>query len=195
MAAVGLILAGVVGVPHRSTGAVLCKKKSGAIVARDTACNKKEAAVNLADFGAAGPTGPTGPEGPSTARSGALTGPVTITTAFTPGDPVGHLDLPAGKYAIFAKAWLENQSAATATTASCTLMAGTDSDIVTLKLETTGTNAFRGTVALEVTHEFTSAGAAQLLCATGSGVTIHANDAAITAIEVGTVSSGPLTPG
>jgi hypothetical protein len=63
---VKLITAGVVVaalVCGGSAGAdVLCRKKSGIIVAR-SACRKKEAPLNLADFGAAGPTGPPGAAG------------------------------------------------------------------------------------------------------------------------------------
>lgn len=52
--------------------AVLCKRRSGAVVVRD-ACKKKETALDLAEFGAVGPQGlpgPTGPTGPAgTARA------------------------------------------------------------------------------------------------------------------------------
>ena len=43
--------------------AVICKKKSGVLVDRDTSCKAKETAINLASFGAVGPSGPTGPMG------------------------------------------------------------------------------------------------------------------------------------
>ena len=60
------IMAGVVVaalVCGSSAGAdVLCRKKNGIIVAR-SACKKKEAPLNLADFGAAGPPGAPGPAG------------------------------------------------------------------------------------------------------------------------------------
>lgn len=46
-----------------SAGAdVLCRRKNGIVVAR-SACRKKEAPLNLADFGAAGPAGPPGAAG------------------------------------------------------------------------------------------------------------------------------------
>jgi hypothetical protein len=51
--------------------AVICKKKSGAVVVRDTACKKKETSLSLADFGAVGPTGPTGQSALTPLPSGA----------------------------------------------------------------------------------------------------------------------------
>lgn len=198
------ILIGMPAIPRDADGAVLCKKKSGMLVLRDAACNRKETAVDLSTLGAVGPVGPsgpdgpagpTGPRGPSNGFAGSLGGPVTITTAVTPGDRVGRLDLPAGKYIISAKGWLENQSDSITTTAICTLAAGSDTDEVVLKIEPRDTNAFRAAFAVSVAHEFTSAGSAQLSCATGTGVVITANDAVITAIEVETLSTGALVPG
>ena len=126
--------------------------------------------------------------------SGSIGGPVTITSASGPPDKVGHLNLQPGSYVIFAKAWIENQSTTTATTADCELDAGTDSDVDFLKVEPSGTNAFRGAVALNVTHTFTSAGTAQLSCATGAGVTVTANNAVVTAIQVGSLTQNALIP-
>ncbi|MFN8544930.1 MAG: SUMF1/EgtB/PvdO family nonheme iron enzyme [Candidatus Binatia bacterium] len=47
------------GVAAPTPAAVLCQKKSGAVFVR-VACKKKEAAVDLAQFGAVGPQGPPG---------------------------------------------------------------------------------------------------------------------------------------
>jgi hypothetical protein len=135
------------------------------------------------------------PGSSSNAFSGSIAGPVTITTAVTPGDKVGHLNLQPGSYVIFAKAWMENQSTTVATTAGCELDAGTDSDIDYLKVEPSGTNAFRGAVALDVAHTFTSAGTAQLSCFTGTGVTVTANNAVVTAIKVGSLTQNALIAG
>jgi hypothetical protein len=145
--------------------------------------------------GLQGQQGTTGPVGPSNAYSGSITGPVTITSTTTPGDKVGHLNLPPGSYVIFAKAWLENQSTTTATTTGCELDAGSDSDIDFLKVEPSGTNAFRGAVALNVAHTFSSAGTAQLSCITGGGVTVTANNAVVTAIQVSSLTGNALIPG
>src|SRR5436309_316983 len=70
--AVGVVLTAM----GTADAAVLCTKKTGAVVIRD-ACKKKERAMNLADFGASGPQGapgatgpgaPCGPEAPKSAR-------------------------------------------------------------------------------------------------------------------------------
>ncbi len=59
------ILVGLVVVLAATTGAqadVLCKRRNGTVVIR-TACKKKEAAVDLGQFGVVGPQGPPGPPG------------------------------------------------------------------------------------------------------------------------------------
>jgi hypothetical protein len=56
----GLVLA----IAGAADAAVLCRKKSGAVLYRDGACKKKETAVDLATLGAAGPKGADGAQGP-----------------------------------------------------------------------------------------------------------------------------------
>ncbi|HXJ33535.1 MAG TPA: SUMF1/EgtB/PvdO family nonheme iron enzyme [Candidatus Eisenbacteria bacterium] len=51
------------GVSPSASGEVLCTKRNGVVVARET-CKKKEAPLDLAQFGAVGPPGPSGPDGP-----------------------------------------------------------------------------------------------------------------------------------
>lgn len=92
-------------------------------------------------------------------------------------------------------ATIENQSTTTATPAGCELDVGTDSDIDLLKVEPSSTNAFRGAVALNVAHTFTSAGTAQLSCFTGGGVTVTANNAVVTAIQVASLTKNALIAG
>ena len=55
-----LVVAGVVTVGSAASAAVCCKKKSGVLVLRDTACKARESAVSLGEFGLVGPTGPPG---------------------------------------------------------------------------------------------------------------------------------------
>jgi hypothetical protein len=57
---VGAVVCG--GLVSPAAGAVVCQKKSGALVVRE-ACKKKETAVDLAQFGAVGPKGDTGQAG------------------------------------------------------------------------------------------------------------------------------------
>src|SRR5262245_44081008 len=57
-----MVVAVVLTIAMPAGAAVVCQKKSGAMFVRE-ACKKKEAPVNLAQFGAVGPTGPTGNDG------------------------------------------------------------------------------------------------------------------------------------
>lgn len=70
-----VVMAGGIATAGVADAAVLCKRRSGAVVVRD-ACKKKETPLDLAEFGAMGPQGlpgepgPTGPTGPAgTARA------------------------------------------------------------------------------------------------------------------------------
>jgi hypothetical protein len=56
-----------------ASGAVLCQKRSGAVVVRD-ACKKKERPLDLAGFGAVGPKGDAGDPGPVGSIEGAPAG-------------------------------------------------------------------------------------------------------------------------
>src|SRR5262249_61107512 len=58
---VPLCVAVLLGIPFTASGAVLCQKKSGAVVVRAT-CRKKEAPLDLAQFGAVGSAGAPGPK-------------------------------------------------------------------------------------------------------------------------------------
>src|SRR5262249_61862749 len=74
---VPLCVAVLLGIPFTASGAVLCQKKSGAVVVRAT-CRKKEAPLDLAQFGAvgsAGAPGPKGDPGPPGVGSPGMTGP------------------------------------------------------------------------------------------------------------------------
>src|SRR6266404_923265 len=59
-----LIMLVLVAAPSRGTASVLCKKKNGAVVARE-ACKKGETPLDLSKFGAVGSQGPAGPPGPA----------------------------------------------------------------------------------------------------------------------------------
>jgi hypothetical protein len=192
------LLLGAGGLAFASSGGGVihgCVSKATGALRIANRCKKKhERAISWNAQGPRGLQGIQGPPGPSSAFSGSIAGPVTITSSVTPGDKVGHLNLQPGSYVIFAKAWIENQSSSFATTAGCELDAGTDSDIDFIKLEPT-TAVFRGVIALNVAHTFTSAGTAQLSCFTGSGVTVTANNAVVTAIQVGSLMTNALLPG
>ena len=62
--AASVTIALVVGGLEAPAGAaVLCQKKSGVVVVRDTSCKKKEAPLDLTQFGAVGPKGDKGDKG------------------------------------------------------------------------------------------------------------------------------------
>lgn len=65
---VGIVVAGAAS----GEAAVICKRRSGALVVRD-ACKKKETQLDLAEFGALGPKGDPGP--PGSARAYATVDP------------------------------------------------------------------------------------------------------------------------
>ena len=94
-----LVVAGVVTVGSAASAAVVCKKKSGVLVLRDTTCKARESAVSLGQFGLVGATGPSGIPGPQgvpgpgarwalIAPDGtvlAQTGGISVTSHFTGG--------------------------------------------------------------------------------------------------------------
>jgi hypothetical protein len=77
-------------------GAVLCQKRSGAVVVRD-ACKKKETALDLAQFGAVGPKGDKGDPGPieGTPAAGDLSGTYPAPTIAAAPAPTIVADNPA----------------------------------------------------------------------------------------------------
>jgi hypothetical protein len=82
--------------------AVVCKKKSGALVVRDE-CKKKESPVTLSEFGAVGPQGPAGADGaqgPIGPSNGYATSFSTSVDLLEDGTPVTLLsiDVPGGSY-------------------------------------------------------------------------------------------------
>ena len=48
-----------------AAAAILCQKKSGVVVLRNTSCGKKESPIDLTTVGLTGPQGPQGSQGPA----------------------------------------------------------------------------------------------------------------------------------
>jgi hypothetical protein len=191
---VGTICAGVVA-PARA--AVICEKKSGALIIR-TACRKKETQLNLADFGAVGPKGDIGPKGdkgdpgavgPSNALSGFKNGPVAVPSGLA---SIAALSIPTpGTYVMVAKVELFD-NVNTGVDVQCQLVAGSDVDAASTVLEgNSGIVVNDATVAFNVVHEFTSAGSVQLQC-NAFGVNVDAFNIKITAIQVGSLTNTSL---
>jgi hypothetical protein len=77
------------GTARNAAAAELCVKKSGTVVRRDISCKKSETAMNIREFGAAGPTGPAGPTGASGLDG--VTGPAGPTGVTGPTGAVTNL--------------------------------------------------------------------------------------------------------
>jgi len=100
------------------------------------------------------------------------------------------LPLPAGRWAIFAKADASTQGGGPVQF-HCTLKAGTSKDHTDPELESGGSAAFDENIALNVAHKFTGAGSAVLSC-NSSGVTVDLVSVKITAIKAGTLNNVKL---
>ncbi len=122
-------------------------------------------------------------------KSGWKNGPVNLTTSVTPVT-VAKMSLAAGKWAIFAKAYLQDNGAFTVLM-NCQLVAGADFDITRPQLEAGGGNAYSQSIALNVVHTFATSGAVRLKCAT-FGVPVSVNFIKITAIKAGTLTNVQL---
>ncbi len=116
----------------------------------------------------------------------APTGPVVITGSkglaiISGAATVATLTVPAGRWAIFAKA-----DASTAgggpVQLHCTLSAGTRVDHTDPELEAGGTAAFDENIALNVAHRFSRRGNVSLAC-NSSGITVDVRSIKITAIK------------
>ena len=142
--------------------------------------------------GATGSAGATGERGPSAGYFGSRPDDVTITANAPPYDLVGKLAVPAGSYLIRAKSTMENVPGSPVTTASCTVTAGSASDVALLKLNTSPNANFRDTAVVQIAHTFSAAGVIELRCATGGGATSIASDSSISAVQVASLTAGPL---
>jgi hypothetical protein len=108
-----------------------------------------------------------------------------------PASPVSvtHLDLPAGNYVIFAKLWSSFPISGYADSVECRLVAGGDSDRTWV---TQDALLAYSSIALNVIHQFTAPGNADLICRhvyTSNDSTLF--DIKITAIRLATVSNVP----
>ena len=166
-----------------------------------TSVKVKNGSLLKATSSPADPAGPTGPRRPAPGRqvrlepqvrvrllrfqNGPVAAPSTLSTVAT-------LNIPqAGNYVVFAKLWMfDNVNYVRAD--RCTLVAGTDTDESRTMLEgNSGVVVAGAVVALNVTHDFTAAGAVALNC-NGFGVNISINDIKITAIKVANLTNSGL---
>jgi hypothetical protein len=102
------------------------------------------------------------------------------------GTTLATLNLPAGSFAIFARAGFRPDGS-TNFFADCTLTAGTDSDTISLGAENGGSFDVQET-SLNVLHTFASPGSATLSCSTTISQAAKAGDVRITAVQVSSIS-------
>jgi hypothetical protein len=130
--------------------------------------------------GAAGAAGAAGPAGPSDAYTRFLNGPIAVPAAPT---TLVNLTIPqAGKYVVWAKAYITTTASAGIVT--CTLAAGTDSD----ESKTYALVNDPWVVSNLVAHEFAAAGSVDFKCSSTGG-TQQANFIKIAAIKVGNLTT------
>lgn len=103
---------------------------------------------------------------------------------------VAKLPMPAGRWAIFAKADASSEVDGP-TLVRCSLNAGTNHDFTGVELESGATSAFVENIAMNTSHRFTGRGSVVLRC-NSSGVTVDMTQIKITAIKAGTLTSVKL---
>ncbi len=115
-------------------------------------------------------------------KNGPVAAPASMSTIAT-------LNVPQiGNYVIFAKLWMFD-NVNTSVLTDCTLVAGSDTDESRTMLEgNSGVVVAGATVALNVVHDFTTAGSVALRC-NGFGINVSINNIKITAIRVGTLTN------
>jgi hypothetical protein len=111
---------------------------------------------------------------------------VALSTSGLSKTTLATLNLPAGSFAIFARAGFTPVGVSNFF-ASCTLTAGADSDSLDLGAENGDPFDVQET-SLNVLHTFASPGSATLSCSTTINQAAKAGDARITAIQVSNIS-------
>jgi len=135
--------------------------------------------------GAAGAAGAQGPIGPSNAFAAVNNGPTTSTADSVDVTVATLANLPAGAYAISAKATITRLAGGSPGIGSCTLTAEADSDTANTTLQ--NTLLIGSSVSAVLTHTFAGTGAATLSCtAIGGTSNWLASQIKIVAVKVGT---------
>jgi hypothetical protein len=221
-AALALVVVAAVGVAYASipdsNGVIhgCYQKNNGQLRVIDPAvssCNDSETALQWSQTGPQGPQGPTGPQGPEGPQgpagpegpsgSTAFGGFAEVNASASEGVPdvtgtIGTLQLPAGKYAIFAKVnfnFIENDSALDFVL--CSLIAESDVDRGALGTQDGGEQP-TGVLSFILLHEFAVDGVVEVACSDGGDDELFDHsDAAwsnlrITAIKLDSFQNGPL---
>jgi hypothetical protein len=168
-------------------------KHSGAIRVYDgstnqpSGCTVKEAALDWnqrGPQGVPGPQGAKGDTGPSNGYVDAWSNAPVYIDGVQP-TTVASLDLPAGRYVIFAKGSVAGNSGGNVLV-QCTLTAGAGYDYTDVDFDA---DDHTGNVALTIGADLSAAGQAQLRCRALGGASNWASDAAISAVKVGDLAA------
>ena len=175
-----------------------------------SSCSPSETPLQWSQTGPQGPVGPQGPEGPQGPQGAQGPQGPSDSTAFggfsevgggNEGVPdalgtVGKLQLPPGKYAIFAKITIDFFEAdSDAERVICRLIA--ESDVDSGRLGTNeGGDVTNGVISLTLLHEFAEDGFAEMACTDFGGIDDFADavwsELRITAIKLSEFQNGPL---
>lgn len=183
--------------PKNSVGSKQIKKNAV------TSTKVKNGSLRAGDFrksslpkGAQGPAGPTGPIGPTGARgpSNAFSTFKTPSVSAGAATVVANLSVPAGSYVIVAKATAFEGDAANVIEGTCTLAAGTDTDVITFGLDTSSTVFDNLPITSTVVHTFATPGTITWTCEKAGGAAAGFSVASrkLTAIQVASLSNVPL---
>jgi len=134
--------------------------------------------------GLTGPIGPIGPIGPSNVFAAINNGPTTSAADGVERTVATLANLPAGAYAIFAKANITRLAGGIPGVGGCTLTAEGDSDGANTTLQ--NGLSIGSTVSTELTHTFAAAGTVSLSCTANGGTSQWlASQNKIIALKVG----------
>lgn len=202
IAVASLVGLGLLVAPLPADAAVCVNKRTKLMALRDK-CRKRELQIEALQFGAKGDPGdkgdqgdqgaqgdrgPRGAQGPggSAAYSGSAAGSIVVQGI---SQRIARVEVPnPGKYVILAKAWILNNSTEHDAYVTCSLIAGTDTDVTSTRVERVGRdNATRGPLTFSLVHEF-EPGAGRnvsLRCTVENALAaVEAHDIRITAVKV-----------
>jgi hypothetical protein len=176
------------------------ERHSGRVrIVTNVSCHRNEVRLVWNVAGPQGPQGPEGPRGPSDAFSIEASSPIDIPSSFT---SILSLDVPAGKYVVYANVGVHNLSDTRALPVSCSLGGPTENGVpYSVRLDpfssATLLGASSATIPVALTTELFADGTLDLQCITNvpSGWPLALVDSRqITAIRVGELTELDLAP-
>jgi hypothetical protein len=202
-----VVLAGIAGLatvvivvgaqePDNEINACVERHSGRVRIVTNGSCHRNEV---LLVWNVAGPQGPEGPRGPSDAFSIEASSPIEIPSSFS---SILSLDVPAGKYVVYANVGVHNLSDTRALPVSCALGGPTENGVpYSVRLDpfrsATLLGASSATIPVALTTELYADGTPDLQCITNvvSGWPLALVESRqITAIRVGELTELDLAP-